>query len=183
MHEATISFDGCGFFVSIGAGCKRRALAPAPATKVTEQITAPAPAKILESAPFTDEADGSVKSPFPVYGPTIIAFFPITQAEVDKDADGSEALSDYQYYLFLMMQPLHDAHIHVYQSYDPTFQVQVDGQLITFHSKKVKYGYGYYFIEPGKAPHVVTEMMAQDDFRDEAKKYFGADVAEPKETE
>lgn len=33
-----------------------------------------------------------------VTGPTIVAFFPVTKAELQKDADTNEALADFQFY-------------------------------------------------------------------------------------
>jgi len=147
-------------FVGTIAGCKRKAPA-APAVAVVA-----VPKTVVPVASVT-KADGDT---FQISGPTIIAFFPTTQ----------EALGDFQNYLYEMMQPLQDAHIRVEQSYESAFQVQVDGKQVIFNAKAVKYGYGYYFIEPGKAPHVVTDMLTYQDFQQVSKDYFGIIVADPK---
>ena len=161
-------------FVGTIAGCKRKA-PTAPAVAVVAVSKTVVPVASVEKV--------DVKT-FQISGPTIIAFFPTTQAEIDKDANGpdeeNETLGDFQNYLFEMMQPLQDAHIRVEESYEPAFRVEVDGKLITFNAKAIKYGYGYYFLEPGNAPHVVTDMLTDGDFQQESKDYFGIVVADPK---
>jgi hypothetical protein len=142
-----------------------------------------APTVVPKIAVSVAPAEKAVGEIFQIAGPTIIAFFPTTQSEVDKDADANETLSDFQNYLYEMKQPLQDAHIKVEQSYADAFQVEVDGKLIPFNAKAVESGYGYYFIEPGKTSHVVTDMMTDEDFQQVSKEYFGIVVPDPKPDE
>jgi len=157
-------------FVGVMTGCKRKAALPSATAAIeTPKVQVP-----------TTPAEKAVGETFQISGPTIIAFFPTTQSEVDKDADENETLSDFQNYLYEMKQPLQDAHIRLEQSYDPAFQVNVDGKLVMFNAKSSQNGYGYYFIEPGKAPHLVSDMMVDEDFQQKSKAYFGIVVADPK---
>jgi hypothetical protein len=167
-----LNFLVAAFLVVGLAGCKRKAASP-PSSAAAVMAT---PKTIAPVAPAEKESGET----FQISGPTIIAFFPITQAEIDQAGGDNEALSDFQNYLYEMNQPLQDAHIRVEQNNDPTFQVEVDGKLLMFNAKAVEEGYGYYFIEPGKAPHVVTEMMVDEDFQQQSKEYFGIVVADPK---
>jgi hypothetical protein len=41
-----------------------------------------------------------------VTGPSIIAFFPVTKAELQNDADTNEALADFQFYAKQVREPL-----------------------------------------------------------------------------
>jgi hypothetical protein len=163
-------------FIGTLAGCKRKATpppSPVAAVAVVPKMAVPvAPA---------EKASGDT---FQISGPTIIAFFPTTQAEIDKDADENEALSDFQYYLFTMTQPMKDAGIRVELSSDPSFRVLVDGKDITVDAKAAgPNGYGYYYTEPGKSPHIETDMMTDEDFQQQSKEYFGIVVADPKPDE
>jgi len=51
-----------------------------------------------------------------VQGPTVVAFFPVTDADLKSD-DTNEALSDFQYYLQQAERPLQERGIAVYHSY------------------------------------------------------------------
>ncbi len=106
-----------------------------------------------------------------VHKPTIIAFFPITQAEVDSDADSAEALSDFNYYVFSVRKRLDKAGIEIQIVNDRSFCIQIGAKVRNFPNPKARIG--YYFIQPGKEPLVEYDVMTDDDLLDSARKYFG----------
>ena len=61
---------------------------------------------------------------FVIHQPTIIAFFPITQAEVDNDGDAGEALADFDYYVSLAEKRLHSAGVAIHVVNARSFQIR-----------------------------------------------------------
>jgi hypothetical protein len=108
---------------------------------------------------------------FVIHHPTIIAFFPITQAEADSGEDNAEALDDFNYYIFKVDKRLQRAGISIQITNALSFQIQTEKKLVTFRPKKTDLG--YYFIAPGKEPHIEYNVMTDDDILDAARKYFG----------
>src|SRR5690348_9050254 len=89
---------------------------------------------------------------FQVHRPTVIAFFvPVTEADLDKDADLNETLSDFQLYAGQVRRPLQQRGVDFHEVYARSFRIRVDGKTITF---KVGNSVGYYFVMPGKKPLV-----------------------------
>jgi hypothetical protein len=107
---------------------------------------------------------------FVIHQPTIIAFFPITQAEVDS-SDNTEALSDFQFYIGEVRDPLHKLGIELKEAYARSFRIRCGNSVKTFKPGKVSIG--YYFIAPGKEPRIEYGVKTNEDILDAAHKYFG----------
>jgi hypothetical protein len=106
-----------------------------------------------------------------VSGPTVIAFFPpVTEKDLLDDPDTNEALSDFQFYAQMVRGELHDAGIDFQEIYASSFGVKCKGKIKTFHPQKEQIG--YYFVMPGKSPHVEYGVMTDADISLIAKKYF-----------
>ena len=109
---------------------------------------------------------------FVIHGPTIIAFFaPVTAKDLDNDEDTNEALSDFQFYNGKVGGPLHKAGIEFYEADARYFRIRIGKTISTYRTGK--YGVGYFFIAPGKKPHIVYSVMTDEDLLDEARNYFG----------
>ena len=107
---------------------------------------------------------------FVIHQPTIIAFFPITQAEADS-SDNTEALSDFQFYIHEVRDPLHKSGIDLQEAYSRSFRLRYGNTVRTFKPGKISIG--YYFIAPGKESHIEYGVMTDVDILDAARKYFG----------
>jgi hypothetical protein len=107
---------------------------------------------------------------FVVHQPTIIAFFPITQAEVDSSADDTEALGDFDHYVSLTEKRLHSAGVAIHLVNARSFQLRIRGKSVTYQPKDNEIG--YYFIVPGKEPHIEHDVMTDQDILAAARKYF-----------
>jgi hypothetical protein len=106
-----------------------------------------------------------------VQGPTVIAFFePVTDAELDKDADLNETLSDFQLYARKAREPLRKAGVEFHELYVNSFQLRIGQSLTSFRPTKATVG--YYFIAPGKKPQIEYGVMTDLDLLDLANKYF-----------
>jgi hypothetical protein len=108
---------------------------------------------------------------FPIVGPTVIAFFPpMTDAELDKNPDMNEVLGDFQLYASRAGPRLKQAGIDFEVASTVKFKVR-DGSVVrAFKTGKV--GVGYYFVAPGKPPHVEYGVHDDLDILDIARKYF-----------
>jgi hypothetical protein len=103
--------------------------------------------------------------------PTIVAFFPpVTDTELDKDADTNEALSDFQLYARQARKRLEAVGIQFHEIYARSFIVQVHGKKIVFRSKDIEVG--YYFVAPDRAPRIQYGVMTDDDIWAVATAYF-----------
>jgi hypothetical protein len=65
-----------------------------------------------------------------VAGPTIVAFFPVTKDELQKDADTNEALADFQVYAKQVREPLKKAGIEFSEVSAHSFRLRI-GQETT----------------------------------------------------
>jgi hypothetical protein len=107
---------------------------------------------------------------FEVHQPTIVAFFaPVTEADLN-DGNTNEALSDFQLYAGQVRQPLEKAGVDFHEVYTRAFRVRVSKRILTFPTRdKV----GYYFVAPGKKPHIEYGVMTDGDILEATRKYFG----------
>lgn len=109
---------------------------------------------------------------FEIHGPTVIAFYPqISQEEMDKGGDAATAMDDFQSYLGPADKRLKAAGIELRVEEARSFRVRIAGKLHTHRGGKIDIG--YYFIAPGKAPHVEYGVMTDADLVVAAGKYFG----------
>ena len=122
---------------------------------------------------ITSSAYAAEKTPvIDVSGPTLIAFFaPVTQEEVDKNDETSEALSDFQWHLREVKQKLQKAGITVHELYTRKFEVETGNKKKVFKPGKIDVG--YYFVKPGKSPKVEYGVMSNIDIIEAAGEYFG----------
>ena len=106
-----------------------------------------------------------------VAGPTIVAFFPATKAELHKDADTNEALADFQFYGKQVREPLKKAGIDFQEVYAQSFRVRIGQEGTVF--RPAKRNVGYYLIVPGKKPRIEYGVMTNTDLLQVANEYFG----------
>ncbi len=110
-----------------------------------------------------------------VKGPSVIAFFsPVTEADLNKDDEANEALSDFQYYLQGAKPRLEKAGIKVHELYAKSFTVKLPSSTTTFKPQETEVG--YYFISPGKKPRIQYGVMTDVDLLDVATEYFGKKI-------
>lgn len=126
----------------------------------------------LLMAPHFSTAQSARKTPaFQVRRPTVIAFFePVTEADLEKDADLNEALSDFQLYAGKVGRPLQQLGVDFHQISARSFRIRVNGKTSMV---RVKNTVGYYFVMPGKKPLVQCGVETDDDIVATARKYFG----------
>jgi hypothetical protein len=103
--------------------------------------------------------------------PTVVAFFPpVTDAEMDKDPDTNEALSDFQLYARQARKRLEAAGIQFQEIYVTSFAIQVHGKTKVFRPEKIQVG--YYFVAPDKPPRIQYGVMTDADILRVATEYF-----------
>lgn len=132
------------------------------------------------------EPAGSVPSPPPaavsgqaatdtvvVDGRTVLAFFAVTEDEVDADADLGEVLSDFQHYLPGVREELKGQGIVLFESYADTIVVMRGGRTERFLPRTREVPVGYVLYAPGRPPHVLEGVMTDVDLLDAARARFG----------
>jgi hypothetical protein len=113
---------------------------------------------------------------FDIRQPTIVALFMLmTEAEANSGEGDAEALDDFNYYAYKVEKPLRNAGIEFHVAEKRSFQIRMGAKLRTFQTGKD--GVGYYFIAPGKEPHIEYGVMTDEDLLVVARKYF--DIAIP----
>jgi hypothetical protein len=117
---------------------------------------------------------GQTASEIPTYtieGPTVIAFFrPVTDAELEKDPETNEVLSDFQLYASQAAPRMKRAGIDFEVVSAVRFRLKYGGVVHTFTAGKI--GVGYYFATPGKKPRVEYGVHDDSDLVEIARKYF-----------
>jgi hypothetical protein len=108
---------------------------------------------------------------FDVRGPTVFAFFPpVTEADLSKDPDTNTALDDFQFYARKVRQPLEKKGIEFREVYAYRFSIRRGTTVSVFTPRKIQVG--YYFVAPGKKPHVAFGVMTDADLLQAADAYF-----------
>jgi hypothetical protein len=108
---------------------------------------------------------------FTVERPTILAFFPpVNDADLDKNSDTNEVLGDFQLYATRVGPPLKGAGIDFEVVSAVKFRVKNAADVRTFRTGKI--AIGYYFVAPGKEPHVRFGVMTDDEILTLASRYF-----------
>jgi len=82
----------------------------------------------------------------------------------------NEALSDFQFYASQVASPLKQAGIDFEVASATEFKVNNSGAFHDFRTGKVRVG--YYFVAPGKEPHVEQGVMTDLDLLDVAREQF-----------
>src|SRR5579862_3709122 len=99
---------------------------------------------------------------FVVRRPTIVAFFPpFTQADLEADPDMNESMSDFQTYTERVREPFRKAGVDFHEVYALSFRIRIGAKLTTFRPGKTKAG--YYFVVPGKKPHIEYGITTDSD--------------------
>jgi len=120
-------------------------------------------------------AGATQREVFTIQRPTIVAFFgPLTDEDRD-DPDTSDLLDDFRDCASKVRGPLKKAGVDFHESYAESFVIRVDGKSVYFHVPKDDEA-GYYFIAPGKKPHIEHGVMTDEDILSVAHKYFGIKV-------
>jgi hypothetical protein len=113
---------------------------------------------------------------FEIRQPTVLAFFPpVTEKDLDDDPDTNTALSDFQFYVAQVRSPLLKAGVNLEEVYAHSFLIQLGDKTIL--ARPGNGGVGYYFIAPGKKPHVENGVLTSDDILHFAHEYFGIPLA------
>jgi hypothetical protein len=110
-----------------------------------------------------------------IHRPTILAFCrPVTRSELDADPEANEAVSDFEFYAGSSRARLKNTGVDFREADARSFRLRVGTKVRTFHTGKI--GIGYYFIAPGREPHVEYGVMTDEDLADAARKYFGIPI-------
>ena len=127
-------------------------------------------ARVPEDARVPAESWAQSWPTYNIDKPTILAFFaPVNQAQ-SKDAAADETRADFQFYGQQARKPLATIGVDYKEIYMPGFVVRVGHVTTTFRTN----GVGYYFVAPGKKPHVKYGVMTDSDLLQAAHNYFGA---------
>lgn len=103
-------------------------------------------------------------------GPTIIAFFPDASKIGSDDADGNEALSDFEYYAERVKGPLSQRGIQFTVEFGHSFRIRSGSATVLFTPKAGTPG--YYLAHRGKKPRIEYGVMTDVDLLVIAKEYF-----------
>jgi predicted RNA binding protein YcfA (HicA-like mRNA interferase family) len=124
-------------------------------------------------AGVADAQEGARPEPvFVIHGPTIVAFFaPVTGQELKNESDLNEVLSDFQLYYGQASEPLRRAGIDFPDANTLSFRIRIGKKVRRYRMNET--GVGYFFIAPGKAPHIEYGVMTDAGLLDAARKYFG----------
>jgi hypothetical protein len=119
---------------------------------------------------------GAVNAPvFTVRTRTVVAFFAAVSDQDLEDEDTNEDLSDFQFYDDEVRAPFKKAGIELHETYTRSFSIRLKGKVLEFRTTRNN-DVGYYFIAPGKKPHVEYGVMTDEDLLDVAHNYFGIPV-------
>jgi len=111
------------------------------------------------------------KSVITVSGPTVIAAFPVTQAEVDSSDETAEALNDFQFHLRNATGGLRALGVTVHEQYSSPVRWKVNGGSYerSIPSDSVA---AYLFLSPTRRDSVVYGVQTDIDLVDLVRQYF-----------
>ena len=119
---------------------------------------------------------GAQQQKFPTFDvrrPMVVAFFPpVTEAELQRNPDTNEALSDFQDYARRVREPLRQRGIEFHEAYANRFGIRRGKKIVIFTPGKVKVG--YCFIAPHKKPRIEYGVNTDNGLLQVADEYFGA---------
>jgi hypothetical protein len=107
-----------------------------------------------------------------IIGPTVIAYFAVTQAEVDADAEAMEALADFQHYLPSMERRLAACGVNVAETYRTVF-LRHGEAVERFAPSAREVRVGYWMMRPGFPDRTLDGVHTDADLLAEAAEYFG----------
>ena len=106
-----------------------------------------------------------------IRGPTLLAHFPVTQAEVDSSPDVGEAVSDFQYHLGRARDSLTRLGIGVDERYTPVVRYRVGRQLVRF-VPPADSGVAYIFVDPNRSTRTYYGVTTDADLLDLAHRFL-----------
>lgn len=106
-----------------------------------------------------------------IQGATIVAFFNVTQQEVDEDEGLAEGLSDFQFYTERAAEHLKQVDVSMHQRYGDSFKVETGGETIAIDVPSGEHG--YYFFAPSMPARAVYGISTDVDIVETAEEYFG----------
>jgi hypothetical protein len=113
----------------------------------------------------------------PIQGPTVLAHFPVTQAEVDADDDVAEALTDFQFHLGNARDDLTRLGVAVAERYTPTVRYRIGDRVVTFAPPSDS-GVAYVLLTPDRAPRIYYGVLTDTDLVELTQRFVGG-RAEP----
>jgi hypothetical protein len=125
------------------------------------------------AAPLATAADQQTR--FVITRPTLISFF-LDFTDEQTEAEGNEALADFEFYLPGAEDAVQKAGVEVHDVFHvKSFQVKSGSRWRTFAPRKVKAG--YYFIAPGREPRIEYGVEDTESILDIAREYFHLKLA------
>lgn len=123
------------------------------------------------AVPSLQAAPGADTPAVVVQGPTVVAcFVPVSDAEMEKNPDLNEALADFQLYTAQARRPLQQRSIDFRVLSTSSFRIRSNGKVSSYRVE----GAEYYFVAPGKQPHIRTGVMTDVELVAAADQYFGS---------
>ena len=116
-------------------------------------------------------ADNTSEPVIVIQGATIVAFFNVTQQEVDEDQGLAEGLSDFQFYTERAAKHLKKINVSTHQRYGNSFKVEINGETVTIGVAKGEHG--YYFFAPSMPAKAVHGIGTDVDIIQTAEEHFG----------
>ena len=105
--------------------------------------------------------------------PTLLAHFPITQADVDSSADAGEALSDFQHHLDGARDSLTKLGIMVVERYAPAVSYRLGDRVIRFAPPSDS-GVAYVFVAPDRPTRVYYGVVTDSDLLELTNRFLVA---------
>jgi len=107
-----------------------------------------------------------------VDGPTVLAFFATTQAEIDGDGDQATALNDFQYYLPVVRDSLQHRAVGLREYYGDSLLVIRGREAELFLPREHLSAVGYVLYAPNRTPRILYGVMTDADLLADASEYF-----------
>ena len=107
-----------------------------------------------------------------ILGPTVVAYFAITQAEVDADDNAMEALSDFQYYLPAVESGLLACGVATVETYASRVVLLRGDTVDVLAPKEHDVQVGYRLVRPGRPALTIEGVHTDVDLLTAAVEYF-----------
>lgn len=138
--------------LAFAAACGRnQTRTPQPPTQNTPAATEGRPSAVPapQRAPSDTAGDSLVIN---VDRPTVVAYFAVSQAEMDSEPGGEEVLSDFQFYLPLARDSLAKLGVAFHAQTGDTVLYREGGVVKRWSRQRDSAEVGYVFFAPGSAP-------------------------------
>lgn len=108
-----------------------------------------------------------------IAGPTVVAFFAVTEAEIEADDVAMEALSVFQYHLPAMERGLAGCGVTLLETYASSVHLVRGGRVELLHPRELPSPAGYLMIDDGRPAEILEGMYTDADLFRSAVAYFG----------